>query len=110
MFAAAIGAALLVFGCCYPQWYETTADALVIRAGFTTRRIPYVQITAVRPSSDSRSALALALDRVEIEYGSKELLIAPENREAFFSDIAARSPQLSKRGQNLVVSLDMPER
>lgn len=104
MSAVSIGAALLVFGCCYPQWYETTADALVIRAGLTTRRIPYPTITAVRPSSDSRSSLAMSLDRVEIEYGSKKLLIAPANQDAFFSDVAARAPQLSKQGQNLVVA------
>src|ERR1017187_6053665 len=102
MAAVSVGAALLVFGCCYPQWYETTAEALVIRAGLTTRRIPYPTITAVRPSSDSRSALALSLDRVEIESGSGKLLIAPVNQEAFFADVAARAPQLARQGQDLV--------
>ncbi len=94
--------ALLVFGFCWPQWYETTADALVIRAGVTTRRIPYSAITAVRPSSDTSSSFAMSLDRVEIEYGSKRLLIAPKDQDAFFSDIAIRAPQLSRKGQNLV--------
>jgi len=103
-YAASFFVALLVFGCCYPQWYDTTADALVVRAGLTTRRIPYSTITAVRPSSDGRSSLAMSLDRVEIEYGSKRLLIAPRNQEAFFSDIAARAPQLSKQGQDLAIS------
>jgi hypothetical protein len=95
----------LVFGYCYPQWYETAADALVIRAGWTTRRIPYPAITAVRPSSDSRSSLAMSLDRVEIEYGTTALLIAPVDQEAFFADIAGMAPQLSRQGQGLVVPL-----
>ncbi len=101
-YAASGIVALLVFGFCWPQWYETTADALVIRAGLTTRRIPYSTITAVRPSSDTSSSLAMSLDRVEIEYGSKRILIAPKNQDAFFSDLATRAPQLSRQGQNLV--------
>src|ERR1039458_2006509 len=65
--------ALLILGFCYPQWYETSADALVIRAGLTTRRIPYSAITAVRPSSSRRSSFAMSLDRVEIVYGAKQI-------------------------------------
>jgi len=45
----------------------------------------------------------MSLDRVEIEYGAKKLSIAPANQGAFFSDVAARAPQLSRQGQNLVV-------
>ncbi|MGB9458529.1 MAG: PH domain-containing protein [Bryobacteraceae bacterium] len=94
---------VLVFGFCWPQWYETAAYTLIIRAGLTTRRIPYSTITSVRPSSDTSSSLAMSLDRVEIEYGSKRILIAPKNQETFFSDIASRAPQLSRQGQNLEV-------
>jgi hypothetical protein len=101
---AAIGPAAvlpLVFGFCYPQSYETTPEALVVRAGFTKRTIAYSQISAVRPSCDSRSALALSLDRVQIVYASGELLIAPRNQTAFFADIASRAPQLSRQGLGL---------
>jgi len=93
-YAGSLVTAVLIFGCCYPQWYETTADALVIRAGFTTRRIPYSTITMVRPSSNPRSSIAMSLDRVEIEYGGKKLLIAPADKPAFFEDLAARTPQI----------------
>jgi hypothetical protein len=49
----------------------------MIRAGFSNRKIPDANIVAVRPSSDSRSALAMSLDRVQIVYGpSSEILIA----------------------------------
>jgi hypothetical protein len=95
----------LVFGFCFPQSYETTATALVIRAGMTKRTILYSAITAVRHSSDSRSALALSLDRVQIEYSSGELLIAPQSQEAFWADLEARAPQLSRRGHDLVAVL-----
>jgi hypothetical protein len=98
--------AILVFGFLWPQWYETGLDALVVRAGLTTRRRPYAGILAVRPSTDSRSSLALSLDRVLIESASGDLLIAPRDREAFFADLAAHCPQLSRQGMELVVLLN----
>jgi PH (Pleckstrin Homology) domain-containing protein len=103
MSAASVFAAVLVFGISYPQWYETKPDALIIRSGLTTRVIPYPKITAVRPSKESGSALALSLDRIAIEYGAGNLLIAPQNAQQFMDDIAAHAPQLSKRGLELAL-------
>jgi len=100
-FAGAAFVVLLIFGFCFPQWYETTADALVVRAGLITRRIPYATITAARPSSSTRSSFAMSLDRVEIVYGSRKLLIAPKNQHAFFAVLATRAPQLYSQSQNI---------
>jgi len=99
--ATSIFVALLVLGFLYPQWYETTADALVVRAGLTTRRIPYSMITAVRPSPSRRSSFALSLDRVEVVYGAKRILIAPKDQEAFFKDVATRAPQLYAQAEDI---------
>ena len=96
---------ILIFGFCFPQSYETTGTELIIRAGLRKIRIPYAQMTTVRMSSDSRSALALSLDRLLIEYQSGAVMIAPENREAFIADIQNHAPQLSKRGFDLILSL-----
>ncbi len=95
----------LVFGFCYPQSYETTGDALLIRAGLSRQRIPYGEITSVRPSTDSRSAAALSLDRVLSSATGGDALIAPADQQAFFDDLAARTPHLSRRGQDLVITL-----
>jgi Bacterial PH domain len=103
--AISVADAILVFGFCWPQSYETAPDALVVSAGLTTRRRPYAGIVAVRPSTDSRSALALSLDRVLVESTSGDLLIAPRDQAAFFADVAAHCPQLSRRGMELVASL-----
>jgi hypothetical protein len=92
--ASVVGAAL-VFGISYPQWYETRPDALIIRSGLTTRLIRYAQIKAVRPSSDNR---------ISIDYGLGNLLIAPQNANEFIDDIAGRAPQLYKHGQELVAT------
>lgn len=104
MWGLVIAAWALVFGWCYPQWYATTEKGLVIRGGLRAVTIPYAQIISVRASNDSRSALPLSLDRVEIEYLSGKQLIAPKDQVGFFSDIASRAPQLTKRGLDLVIS------
>lgn len=104
-YAVLVSACAVVFGFCYPQSYETTDACLLVRAGLRTIRIPYSCITGVRPSSDGRSALAMSLDRILVEYESGSILIAPKSQDLFFADIQARSPQLSKRGQDLVISL-----
>lgn len=95
---------VLVFGFCYPQSYDLTPDELIINAGLRRTRIPLSQITAVQPSSDSRSSLALSLDRVLIEYASGSILIAPENQSAFIADILRRTGHLAPRGQGLTLS------
>lgn len=104
MYVVFSGVCLLVFGFCFPQSYEIGTE-LVIHAGFRKIRIPFAQITKIGPSSDSRSSLALSLDRVLIEYRTGSVLIGPRNPGAFIADVHARSPQLAKRGQDLVLAL-----
>ena len=94
---------LILVTCCCPQSYETTAQGLMVRAGFVRRLIPYDAITFIGPGWDGRASLALSLDRVKIRYGPwSELLIAPENPDAFYADMAAHAPHLTRRGQELV--------
>jgi len=95
MSIASVMAAALVFGISIPQWYETRPEALIIRSGLTTRVIAYGQIKAVRPSADNRIA---------IDYGPGNLLIAPQNMQEFMDDIAARAPQLSRQGSEWVAT------
>jgi hypothetical protein len=97
---------VLIVVCLYPQNYETSGDALRIRAGLITRTIPWSAITSISPSSDARSSLALSLDRVLIEYAGDSIMIAPENQERFFDDVASHCPQLSRRGMDLVIALN----
>ena len=101
--AASAVSLIMIFGFLFPQSYETAETELVIRAGLRTIRLPYATITAVKPSSDSRSALAMSLDRVLVEYQSGEQLIAPNNQIDFFNDLQRRAPHLSRRGMELVI-------
>jgi hypothetical protein len=97
MSAASVFAAVLVFGISFPQWYETKPNALIIRSGLTTRLIEYSRLVAVRPSADNR---------ISLDYGIGNVLIAPQNTKAFMDDVAAHAPHLSKQGQELVATLD----
>jgi hypothetical protein len=101
------GLVLLVYlGFLLPQSYETTPEGLLIRAGLYRKLIAYASITAVGPCSDKGSSFALSMDRVKIAYGSgKEIRIAPTDQEGFMADLAMRTPQLVKRGFDLVLSI-----
>lgn len=96
--------AIIFFGLCYPQSYETTETSLAIRAGLRRLRIPYSRITAIRPSSDGRAAMPLSLDRILVEHEAGQILIAPRDQTEFFTDMAARCPQLRRRGQELTIA------
>ena len=85
---------LILLLCAYPQWYETSARELVIHDSLTRRRIPYEAITAVRRSGD----------RARICYGAASaIVIAPADPRAFVRELARFTPQLTRRGEDLVL-------
>ena len=89
----------------FPQSHETTPRGLMIRTGLRRRLIPYGAITFIGPSPATGGRTALAANRVKIGWGrGLEAVIAPADPGAFLADMAARTPQLSKRGLDLVVS------
>ncbi len=91
--------------CGYPQSYQTTEKGLVIRAGLVKRVIPYEAIAFIGPSEKEDLGLTLSLDRVKIRLATGgELLIAPADYRAFLADMAKRAPQLTRRGQDLVLA------
>ena len=94
---------LVLFLCAYPQSYETTRYALVIRTALARQVIPYAAINFVGPISEEGASLVGNADRIRIEYGpAAEVLIEPADREAFLRDVAARAPHLIKRGRRLI--------
>jgi len=85
----------------FPQSCKTTPRGLLVRSGLTRRLIPYECITSVGPAP----AAAFSRNRVKVEWGRRsKLLLAPADPRAFFSDLAARAPHLSRRGQELAAS------
>ncbi len=96
---------LILFLCAYPQSYEMTAYALVIRTALSRHVIPYGAIRFIGPPAEEKAVFALTPDHIRIEYSpASELLIEPEDRDAFLRDIAARAPHLIKRGRRLIAA------
>jgi hypothetical protein len=82
--------------CAYPQTYETTEKGLVVRTALRRQLIPYQAIMSI----------GLTSGRVCIRYGARsEVRIAPADTETFFTDMAARTPHLSKRMRKFVAAL-----
>ena len=99
-------ALLIFFGFMFPVSYETAPDRLVLRAGmFRRASILYTDITEVEPSSSgSAGSYALAKEKLLIQYRGKKVFVAPEEQDAFITDIAMRSPHLSRHGSHLKIT------
>ncbi len=78
-------------------YYLIDGDTLVIRAGFLKWRIPIREITAVTPTHNPLSSPALSLDRLQIDYGSRFILVSPERKEQFIDALRAVNPAIMRR-------------
>ncbi len=97
---------LLMLLFAWPQKYETSGDALRIRAGLTTRTIPWPSITRVSAAEERGVSFALSSDRIVIDYSGGKVLIAPADQARFFDDVASHCPQLSQRGMDLTIAFN----
>jgi hypothetical protein len=85
---------LILLLCAYPQSYELSAGELVIHDSLTRRRIPYDVIGSVRRDGA----------RVRICYGpASAIVIAPADVNAFVHGLAEHTPQLARRGEDLIL-------
>ena len=86
---------LILFLCAYPQSYVTSHDSLVVHTALGRQVIPYRAISFIGPVPGSAA--------VRIRFGcASEIRIIPADPDAFFADMASRTPHLIKRGQRLV--------
>lgn len=86
----------------WPTEYVLAPEDLQIRSGFIRYRVPYGEIDLVQPSRSPLSAPAWSLDRLEIKYGRKAIMISPEDKGAFLSDLAGYCRKLRRDGDRLV--------
>lgn len=100
---------LIVLPNTLPQYYDVRDDGLFIRQGWRKSLIPYASITEVQPVNDARSAAVFSTDRIFI--GTKEgkrFIIAAAEEERFLDALAARCPQLDRKGPGLLLPLSAP--
>ena len=76
-------------------YYVIEGDTLVIRSGFIGWRVPIREITSVTPTRNALSSPALSLDRLRVQYGTKTILISPEDSERFLAALRRVNPAIT---------------
>jgi len=84
----------LVMWVLYGTHYTLTGDLLLIRSGPMRYKVPLAEVTAVRSTRNPLSSPALSLDRLEITYGRRRIMISPEDKGRFLKELEARCPRL----------------
>lgn len=88
----------------FRTYYVLNPDELLLQFGSKTHQVPLSEITEVYPTKNPLSAPAWSLDRIRIKYTSSRfgLLIAVEEKEAFFQELQSLIPGLEWQGKRLV--------
>ena len=74
--------------------YTLSDGQLLINNGFSTQRIELIDITYIAPTRNMSSAPALSLDRLEVGYKNKKVLISPKDKLLFYKEIKVRNPNI----------------
>ncbi len=74
--------------------YTLSDGQLLINNGFSTQRIELIDITYIAPTRNMSSAPALSLDRLEVGYKNKKVLISLKDKLLFYKEIKARNPNI----------------
>jgi Bacterial PH domain len=90
LFSVAAASALIVWSLC-GTYYAVTADDLIVHAGPFRRTVPLHSISSLRATRDRRQAPALSLDRIEVRYDSRRVLVSPRDRTGFVRAILERA-------------------
>jgi len=85
-------AAVLVEWVMFSTYYEIDDAALLVRSGPFRWRIPLQEIVAVRELNSLRSGPALSMDRLEVSYSGRRLLISPADKAGFLAELQRRVP------------------
>jgi hypothetical protein len=91
-------AAVVLLAVALPVWllldtkYTFDSDELSVRSGPFRWSVPLHAISRVRPSRSVLSAPALSLDRIQIDYGNRRILISPKQPQRFIDELRKRSP------------------
>jgi Bacterial PH domain len=85
----------------YRTGYAFEHATLRISCGLFRWRVPFAEISRVEPSRNPLSSPACSLDRFVIQYGKREIMISPADREGFLRRLAAVCPHLRLVGERL---------
>ncbi|WP_415909077.1 PH domain-containing protein [Oleiharenicola sp. Vm1] len=92
----------------WPLRYTLRADRLHIQSGWLEWDVPYASLRAVAPSRNPLAAPAWSLRRVRLDFADGFILVSPDDREVFISELAERCPHLVRTGAGLAKHLPLP--
>lgn len=85
----------------FPIRYTFQPNELVILSGFLKLLIPYDAIQSVEPTRSPISAPAFSLDRLKIKHDKGSVMVSPNDKPAFLSELKKRA-NLQSKGQRLI--------
>lgn len=68
-------------------WYDVDGNTLTIRSGPFFWRVPIDAIDSVKPTRSPLSSPALSLDRLDIRYGGRRIMVSPSDKPGFLEAI-----------------------
>jgi hypothetical protein len=83
-------------------YYVITADVLIVHAGPIRRTVPLQSIQRLRATHNPLSSPALSLDRIEVTYGSKRILVSPRDKRGFVNAVMERVPTVTLDGLSAI--------
>jgi hypothetical protein len=85
----------------WPVRYTLRADGLRLQSGWIEWDVPYGALRAVAPSRSPLLGPAWSLRRVRLDFADGCILVSPDDRELFISELAERCPHLVRAGAGL---------
>lgn len=72
--------------------YVIQGGVLIVRSGPVRRTIPLRDVQRLRATHNPLSSPALSLDRIEVTYGRRRVLISPEDKRGFVRAVLKHAP------------------
>jgi hypothetical protein len=79
-------------------YYVVTDTDLIVRSGPLRWIIALRSVERLRASRDPLSSPALSLDRIEVTYGSKRILVSPQDKVGFVRALRTQLPHVELDG------------
>lgn len=77
-------------GLMWPCVYTLAQDALIVRAGLRSIRVPYGEIRRIEPTRTLVAGLSLSMNRLAIRVGYDDILVSPRDLAGFQAALQQR--------------------
>jgi hypothetical protein len=92
----------------FPVRYTLRSDALEIHSGALHWTVPYTALRGVAATWVPLPGPAWSLRRVRLDFSDGFILVSPDDRESFISELAERCPHLVRAATGRALRLPLP--